>query len=252
MIDKTTAHRLSEHLKIDLFTVYREYLQLLFLKNFYSLKETDRLFFKDGTALRLLFGSFRFSEDLDFTSLLSASKLEVMIQKTLVGLSQELESVWFKKLESLDSSFSGNVYQEIAGLKFPLTVRLDFSLREKPLLTNVSPIETPFPVGPYPLVSHLKIEEILAEKIRAILTRKRGRDLFDLYFILSKKVPIDWALVNQKMAYYKKQADLNQLIEAIRDFPQKDLENDLAKFLPASHRHLVLEVKKLVLEKLSI
>ena len=41
-----------------------------------------------------------------------------------------------------------------------------------------------FPVGPYPQVAHLKIKELLAEKVRAILTRTRGRDIFDLYFLL--------------------------------------------------------------------
>ena len=70
MLDKETAQDLSKKLNIDLFTIYREYLQLLFLKYFYNQKETDKVYFKGGTALRFLFGSFRFSEDLDFTTLL--------------------------------------------------------------------------------------------------------------------------------------------------------------------------------------
>jgi len=68
MLDKDTAQDLSRELRIDLFTVYREYLQLLFLKYFYNQKESQKIYFKGGTALRFLYGSFRFSEDLDFTS----------------------------------------------------------------------------------------------------------------------------------------------------------------------------------------
>jgi len=250
MLDKETAKDLSRKLKIDLFTVYREHLQLLFLKYFYSQKETDRVYFKGGTALRFLFGSFRFSEDLDFTSILLENKIKALIKRTLQGLKKEIANVKFRKLESVANSFSGKLYQKIPGLRFPLTVRLDFSFREKPFKTDVSLIETDFPVGPYPQVAHLKIEELMAEKVRAILTRTRGRDFFDLYFMLSKKVPFDWKLVNKKMVLYKKKADLNQLIKVIERFPQEEIKEDLTKFLPTSHRNLVKKIKALTLAKL--
>jgi len=43
-LDKETAKELSKKLKIDLFSVYREHLQLLFLKYFYSQKKRKGLF----------------------------------------------------------------------------------------------------------------------------------------------------------------------------------------------------------------
>ncbi len=250
MLDKETAQDLSKKLNIDLFTIYREYLQLLFLKYFYNQKETDKVYFKGGTALRFLFGSFRFSEDLDFTTLLSKAKTKTLIDKTLQDLSKETEGVEFRETESIANSFSGRIFQENPEFNFPLTIRLDFSFREKPLLPDTSFIEAIFPIGPYPQVSHFKIEELMAEKVRAILMRTRGRDFFDLYFMLSKKILIDWELVNKKMALYKKKANLKQLIEIIEKFPQSEIKEDLTKFLPTTHRNLVTKIKDLTLEKL--
>lgn len=250
MLDKTIAQNLAKELKIDLFTIYREYFQLLFLKYFYSQKESEKNYFKGGTALRFLYDSFRFSEDLGFTSLISEDKIKILVDKTLQNLSKEAETVIFKKIKPMANSFSGKISQKLPEFSFPLTIRLDFSLREKPINVDSSYLETIFPIGPYPQISHFKIEELLAEKIRAILVRIRGRDIFDLWFMLSKKISIDWNLVNKKMALYKKKADLKELIKKIEKFPEEEIKNDLTRFLPLTHRHLVKEIKNLTLEKL--
>jgi len=252
MLDRDIAQNLAEELKIDLFTIYREYLQLLFLKYFYNQKETDKIFFKGGTALRFLFGSFRFSEDLDFTSLIIGEKIRKIVPNTLKDFKKEIEEINFKEEKGPANSFSGRIIQKLEELRIPVSVRLDFSFREKPFYTDISSIETIFPISPYPQVAHFKIEEILAEKIRAILTRLRGRDIFDLWFILSKKILIDWELVNKKMALYKKKTNRKELIRVIKDFSQEEIKSDLTRFLPLSHRKLVKEIKELTLDKLKL
>jgi predicted nucleotidyltransferase component of viral defense system len=251
MLEKDMAFQLSRELRIDLFTIYREYLQILFLKYFYRQKESQKIYFKGGTAIRLLYGSFRFSEDLDFTSLVKAEGLKDLIAKSIRELSAEVTSVYFKKTKSMAESFSGRIFQELPEFKIPISIRLDFSLREKPVLSvDSSYLETIFPVSPYPLISHLKAEEMLAEKIRAILTRCRGRDVFDIWFLLSKKVAVDWKLVNKKMAIYKKKANKEDLLRALEEFPQEEIKSDLARFLPTSHRGLIKEIKKLAVDKI--
>ena len=250
MIDKETLQDLAKKLKIDIFTIYREYFQLLFLKYFYDKKESDKVYFKGVTALRFLFGYFRFSEDLDFTSVLKKDKLKILINKTIQDLKKEIDEVSFREERTIANSFTGRIFIKIPDINFPLTIRLDFSLREKPYLTDVSFIETNFPIGPLPQISHLKIEEILAEKIREVITRKRERDIFDLYFLLSKGVSIDWNLVNKKIKYYKKIVNLEKLIKRIKDFPQFEIRNDLTKFLPLNQRKLVEKIKNLVIVKL--
>ncbi len=251
MLEKDIALQLSRELRIDLFTIYREYLQILFLKYFYRQKESQKIYFKGGTGIRLLYGSFRFSEDLDFTSLVKKEELKELINKSIKELSLEVAGVRFKKVESIADSFSGKIFQELPEFKIPLTIRLDFSLREKPVLSvNSSYLETIFPVSPYPHVSHLKAEEILAEKIRAVLTRCRGRDIFDFWFLLTKKVPVNWNLVNKKMAIYKKKVSKEDLLRALEEFPQDEIKNDLTRFLPTNHRGLIKEIKKLAVEKI--
>jgi len=49
----------------------------------------------------------------------------------------------------------------------------------------------------------MRLEEILAEKVRAIFYRGRASDLYDLWFLLRKGVKMDLKLVNTKLSYYK-------------------------------------------------
>ena len=46
--------------------IIREYIQHLFLSSLYKIKGSEKLLFKGGTALKIIYGSPRFSEDLDF------------------------------------------------------------------------------------------------------------------------------------------------------------------------------------------
>lgn len=47
--------------------IVREYFQHVFLGELYKLPDAEKLLFKGGTALRIVYGSPRFSEDLDFS-----------------------------------------------------------------------------------------------------------------------------------------------------------------------------------------
>ena len=67
MMDQITAASLANKQEIDAYTILREYIQIRFLDIFFRVVKPKTIFFKGGTALRLLYGSERFSEDLDFT-----------------------------------------------------------------------------------------------------------------------------------------------------------------------------------------
>lgn len=63
MLTKEQAGNFAKELKIDLFFVYREYLQLLFLKYFYGLKKVPKF-------------TLRAAQQLDFyTNLLDYQKI---------------------------------------------------------------------------------------------------------------------------------------------------------------------------------
>ncbi|GAI34710.1 unnamed protein product, partial [marine sediment metagenome] len=113
--------------------------------------ESSQIYFKGGTAIKFLFGSFRFSEDLDFSSVLEDKAVEFLVQRAVKDLSRELP-VFFKKEKTVADSFSGRIFQDISDFKFPLTIRLDISLKERPIYTETNYIETNFPIAPFPLV----------------------------------------------------------------------------------------------------
>lgn len=250
MLDKETAQELSKELRIDLFTVYREYIQLIFLKHFYSQKNTEKIFFKGGTALRFLYGSFRFSEYLDFTSIATKIELENLINSTLPNLKKELGAIDFSEKKSIKDSFSSKIIYNLSDFKFPLTIRLDFSLREKPVLPDSKYIETTFPISPSPIIPCLDIKEMLAEKIRALIIRGQGRDIFDLWFLLTKKITLDWGLVNKKMDLYRMGVDKKRLLSSIQSMSDKEIKMDLARFLPLTHRKLVDNIKESTIKKI--
>lgn len=70
----------ARHFKIDDASILREYVQFLFLRSFYALKESRHVFFKGGTAIHFRYGSFRFSEDLDFSTLQSSDQLRQEVE----------------------------------------------------------------------------------------------------------------------------------------------------------------------------
>ncbi len=68
MISIETLEKLSKQYQIALFpNIVREYFQHLFLAELYKFPDAGKLLFKGGTALRIVYGSPRFSEDLDFS-----------------------------------------------------------------------------------------------------------------------------------------------------------------------------------------
>lgn len=250
MMTKEDVHALARRWQIDTFTILREYVQVLFLYHLYGIKGSDRLFFKGGTAIRFLLGSFRFSEDLDFTSAHPSPETRKLLEEATRKLQRELPRVELGSFATKEKSLTARLRYVPEGASYPLTVHLEASLREKPLTRAVSPIETLYPISPYPVATHLAAEEIMAEKVRALIKRTKGRDLFDLWFLFSKGIRLDWKMVDKKMHFYGEKVGPEDLISKIEMASQETFSKDLAQFLPRQHRPLVGALKEKVLEKL--
>jgi len=103
------------------------------------------------------------------------------------------------------------------------------------------------------LVTHLSKKEILAEKIRAILTREAPRDLFDLWFLSKQKTGLDWRLVEKKMEYYPKvKFDRKILLKKIEAIKIEELKKDLNQFLPENYRQYYPKILKETLDFLKV
>jgi len=217
MIDKETLIRIAKFTGMKPFQQEKNYIQLLILKSIYSFVSRE-LVLKGGTALSLFHGLNRFSEDLDFTL-----KESFNVKNLVNEISKDLEAFGVRNnvriLEDNPISFSFRI-----GAEGPLFtkeiercfVRVEISKREevvkdvevkevKPIYADISPF----------LVTVMNAEEILAEKIRALLHRAKARDLYDLWFLLQKGVKFDVNLANKKLSYYNKKFDKEEFVKKI-------------------------------------
>jgi len=239
MITSNQIQELAELFKIDRYTIFREYLQLLFLNYLYQHKKSDRIYFKGGTAIHLLVHSPRFSEDLDFSSPYEKNQLKIIIKEIQKEMEKELNGVKIPLLYQGKKSIRFRLKYSLSDFKYPFAVRIDFQEKETPEKSAVSPLVTNFPLIFFPIINHLSRKEILVEKIIACLTRAKGRDIFDLWFLLEKEIKIDNSLLEKKLKAKKITFDKNVLIDKITNFPIKKLTSDLNKFLPQPQRKII-------------
>jgi len=249
MITKTQAQQLANKLQIDQFTIYREYLQVVILNLLYGLGNSEDLIFKDGTALRLIYGSPRFSEDLDFTAYCQPKKVKKILSYLLKQIKKEIPNVYFKYLDSL-AGLQAKFLLPLAVSTQDLSVKMDFSFRSKVENIRQAVVKTSLPVASFSLLQVMAKEEILAEKICAICTRSQGRDIYDFWWLLNSGASFKKDLIAEKLKVFGLNYDLGLIVERIEKYPDKKLFQDLNKFLPLPDRKILPHLKQFLLEKL--
>ena len=81
------------------------------------------------------------------------------------------------------------------------------------------------------VVTALSLEQMLAEKVRALLARGKPRDLYDLWLLTQQGIEADLSLIQKKLALYD--LEYNQaLFETALDKVQTDWERELKPLLP--------------------
>ena len=83
-------------------------------------------------------------------------------------------------------------------------IYIEISKREDVVLPKLA-IRLDFPQYDFPVknILGMNLEEVASEKVRAILTREKGRDIFDLNFLIEKKeVKFNEGLINMKLSFY--------------------------------------------------
>lgn len=235
MMSSSQLKDLAKKLNAPDSIVFREYIQLIFLENLYAVTGSEKIIFKGGTAVHLKYQATRFSEDLDFTVLHKLVEFEEIISKVFRNISQSYE-ISFKERKTI----TGKRYLLTANpvvIKNPTFINLDFSFRENVTIIEKSPLVTIYPHTVSSPVYYMGKNEIVAEKIRAILTRHKGRDIYDLSFLLQNQGIINENILKSKFAYYSdKDLKLSNLKGRISDFPVKDFVEDLRPFVSLAER----------------
>lgn len=246
MLTKEQLNQIAGDFQIDSFTAFREYFQLVFLNYLYQEKQAEAIYFKGGTCLRLLYNSPRFSEDLDFSTKLSKKILDGLLEKVITKLQKEISQIELSFIYQGKNSLRYKIKYQGEEFKYPLSIRIDFSLERVLLEADISRPQTKIPINFVPLLIHLQEEEILAEKIRAFLARAKGRDIFDFWFLLGKNISLNQKLLEKKL---KKAFDKEKLLAKIKKYPEKKLEMELVKFLPKHYRKIIPLLKEKLVEK---
>ncbi len=235
MLSETVINELSTKWQTTRLNVVREYLQHLFLSSLYQFKDSQGLAFKGGTALRLLFRSPRFSEDLDFSGDIKAFHLERLLTQVVSRLKEE--RIILSAAESKPTSggyfalFEGQLYEEGVGIE------VNVSLRKK---TRPEPILVTTPLHPSYQCLVLPTPELVREKCEALLVRRKPRDYYDLYFLLRERFGI------AVMASLKR-----RLIDSVRSLDAKSASRELKVFLPVSHHRVAANLDKNLLAELN-
>ena len=116
---------------------------------------------------------------------------------------------------------------------------MDISLRERVLIDpKRKRIGRFLPEIPSFTVIVMSNEEILAEKVRSILTRDMARDIYDINFLLDLDTEINPILIEKKLQYYEMKFDPNSFYKALkrkRDIWSKELK-PIVKEVPPSLR----------------
>ena len=173
MLTKTQIQRLAQRHGVGAQVQERDYLQHLLLWLLYS--RTQEFAFKGGTALRLVYGGNRYSEDLDFNGPPEVAALEALWGEVVAGLEvygvgAEARNAWVSDVGySFDVSYRGPLYDGRDRSKGK--VRVDVNRRQEDVETHRELVTSEYDdVRPF-VITALSMEHLLAEKVRALIVR---------------------------------------------------------------------------------
>lgn len=227
--------------------ILREYLQHKILEIVFDSVYATKLSFIGGTALRIMHGNTRFSEDIDFDNFgLTIPEFEDLSKIIKKGL--ELEGYDVEIRNVYKNAFHCNIklpdilfYNNISGhKKEKILIQLDtayndFKYNPEIKLLDKFDVFTEIRVAP--------LDVILSQKIVAIFERKRtkGRDFFDVVFLFGLAKP-SYKYLEKKIGIKDKDQLKKSLSEKAKESDLNHLAKDVEKFLfdPKDSKRIVL------------
>ena len=220
------AYELSKKLQINITNIAREYWEMFILNDLYSSNLGLNLIFKGGTALRLVYNSPRFSEDLDFSLLSDIDFYD--FKKVIENIVSRQTELSLKEIYSKKNTFFALVKFKQEYIAQTLSIKVEISKRKLllkkdkdfKLLTASSPTS-----NLKPLLNILTPERLLEEKLNTLSSRKEPRDLFDVWLISNLlRKPVSIPKINIK---------------------EMDIKQQLNRMLPKPYRRVIPELAKL-------
>jgi len=212
-----------------------EYLQYEILDSLFKQKNSEKLSFIGGTAIRIVYQSQRFSEDLDFDNFglnfKDFKKLLDDVTKDMILKGFELEFRFVEKM-------TFHCYIKFPNILFlnklspnddeKLLIRVDTVEKDKNIKPKISIINK---FGIYRKILVNPIDIVLSQKIMTILERKRekGRDFYDVSYLLGITKPDYGYLKNNRGLDLKTTKE--KLLSRVDELDMKKLSNEVLPFL---------------------
>lgn len=217
------AQKVAVELEIDITQVIREEWEIKVLKALFDSPLGKKLVFKGGTALRLAYGSPRFSEDLDFdlTKTVKTGEFETVVQ-SIAKMYQGEVTV---------SDLKGKFYTLLAEFKIReaflptrFSIKIEISRRQgQPYQTSLMLLNSPT-TNIQVLASVERLNDLYQDKIATYRHRQKPRDLFDLWFIGQKlKTPMP---------------------DGLPKIPYRTIRSELSRCLPRSFAPIVKQLEE--------
>jgi predicted nucleotidyltransferase component of viral defense system len=222
-------NRLREFHRQDLplHILEQDYIQALFLVELYD--RVDHLVFKGGTYLKHAHGLDRFSEDLDFTlngeEDVRGKMEDAADALSYYGVPSEVRDPGETETGlNLQLVYEGPLYDGTGRSKGRIDIEV--SKRDGVFLSpEWTRLFFDYPEMGAVTCLGMKLEETMAEKLRALATRSQARDLYDVWFLLNKDVEPDIDLFERKMSVVGEDAVVRITVT------EDDWNRDLAVFV---------------------
>jgi len=214
----------------------REYLQYKILQGLFESKLASMVSFLGGTALRIIYGNNRFSEDIDldhfdlqwdeFEALVGYAVRLLELEGFMVEASQVEKGAFHCTIKVPEILFE----QGISPLQEEkVCIRVDtaaqgYDYQPEIKILNKFDVFTQIRVTPVSL--------LLSQKIFAAVNRKRakGRDFYDITFLLAQTTP-DYDFLNLKMEIDSPEKLRQWVLGIIEDYDFDALAEDVGHFL---------------------
>ena len=215
----------------------REYLQIKILEILFESQTANHLCFLGGTCLRIVHGNRRFSEDLDFDNRglkeYQFADIANTIQTQLeregydIEIQMVIRGAWHCYIK-----FPGLLYAE--GLSSHHKEKTVIQLDTEPQHVDYEPerfILNRFEVFTTILTTPLPL--LLSQKLYTIINRnrKKGRDFFDVVFLLGKGIQPDYSYLEKKANISDATNLRKKIIGICQSLNMRDLAKDVEPFL---------------------
>ena len=216
--------------------ILKEYLQYRILDIIYGSKYAGHLVFMGGTAIRVVHGGVRFSEDLDFDNRgLKEKDFEnvaalIRSELSLDGYTVEVKNV-FKGAYHCYIRFPGLLFEHgLFGHKQErILIQIDAQSQDYAYAPDKFLLQQ---FGIFRYINTTPRPLLLSQKVLACLNRKRekGRDFFDVVYLGGMTAP-DYGYLQKKAGLRTKDELLDALKGRIREVDLKALAEDVEPFL---------------------